>query len=93
MRPTGPKPVLSTLRYFRDEYEAHILEKRCPAKRCVSLLKFTVDEEKCTKCGVCFRACPTDAIIWEEKQTASLDQEKCIKCLSCYTACKFDAID
>ncbi|MBW1708306.1 MAG: NADH-quinone oxidoreductase subunit NuoF [Deltaproteobacteria bacterium] len=90
---TGPNPILSTLRYFRDEYEAHILEKRCPAKRCVNLLKFTVDPEKCTKCGSCFRVCPTGAVIWEKKQLASIDQEKCIQCLSCFSACKFDAID
>ncbi|MBW2091468.1 MAG: 4Fe-4S binding protein, partial [Deltaproteobacteria bacterium] len=90
---TGPNPVLSTLRYFRDEYEAHILEKRCPAKRCIALLKFTVDEEKCTKCGSCFRACPAEAVIWEKKQVASIDRDKCIQCLSCYSACKFDAID
>ncbi len=90
---TGPNPVLSTLRYFRDEYEAHILEKRCPAKRCINLLKFTVNEEKCTKCGACFRACPSGAVVWEKKQTAYIDREKCIQCLSCYSACRFDAID
>ena len=67
---TGPNPVLSTLRYFRDEYEAHIHEKRCPAKRCAALLKFEVDAEKCKKCGVCFKECPVHAIEWSKKETA-----------------------
>ena len=89
---TGPNPVLSTLRYFRDEYEAHILEHRCPAKRCVALLKFEVDTDACTKCGMCARACPVDAIEWEKKQVARIDKEICIQCLTCYDKCKFDAI-
>ncbi len=89
---TGPNPVLSTLRYFRDEYEAHILEHRCPAKRCVALLKFEVDEEACTMCGMCARACPVDAIVWEKKKVARIDKEACIQCLTCYDKCKFDAI-
>jgi len=89
---TGPNPVLSTLRYFRDEYEAHIFERRCPAKRCVALLKFEVDPEACTKCGMCARACPVDAIEWEKKQVARIDKETCIQCLTCYDKCKFDAI-
>lgn len=89
---TAPNPVLSTLRHFRHEYEAHIKEKKCPAKRCASLLEFKVVPEKCTKCGLCFRACPADAVIWEKKQVAFIDKDKCIKCLSCYKACRFDAI-
>jgi NADH:ubiquinone oxidoreductase subunit F (NADH-binding)/(2Fe-2S) ferredoxin/Pyruvate/2-oxoacid:ferredoxin oxidoreductase delta subunit len=89
---TGPNPVLSTLRYFRDEYEAHIYERRCPAKRCVALLKFEVDPEACTRCGMCARACPVDAIEWEKKQVARIDKETCIQCLTCYDKCKFDAI-
>jgi NADH-quinone oxidoreductase subunit F/NAD(P)H dehydrogenase (quinone)/NADP-reducing hydrogenase subunit HndC len=89
---TGPNPVLSTLRYFRDEYEAHIHEKRCPAKRCVALLKFEVDPAVCTKCGACFRACPTEAIAWKKKEVARIDREKCIKCMTCFEKCKFDAI-
>ena len=68
---TAPNPVLSTLRYFRDEYEAHIHEKRCPAKRCVALLKFEVDPEICTMCGACFRACPVEAIVWKKKEVAA----------------------
>jgi len=89
---TGPNPVLSTLRYFREEFEAHILEKRCPAKRCVALLDFAIDPELCTACGLCFRACPAEAIIWQKKEKARIDREKCIECLTCYDRCKFGAI-
>ncbi len=89
---TGPNPVLSTLRYFRDEFEAHIVEKRCPAKRCVELLEFEVDESLCTKCGMCFRACPVEAVEWKKKEVARIDKEKCIKCLTCFDKCKFNAI-
>jgi NADH-quinone oxidoreductase subunit F/NAD(P)H dehydrogenase (quinone)/NADP-reducing hydrogenase subunit HndC len=89
---TGPNPVLSALRYFRDEFEAHIVEKRCPAKRCVSLLKFEVDEEKCTKCGACFRACPVEAVEWKKKTLARIDVDKCIQCMTCFEKCRFDAI-
>jgi NADH:ubiquinone oxidoreductase subunit F (NADH-binding)/(2Fe-2S) ferredoxin/NAD-dependent dihydropyrimidine dehydrogenase PreA subunit len=89
---TGPNPVLSTLRYFRDEYEAHIHEKRCPAKRCVALLKFEVDPEICTMCGLCSRACPVEAIAWKKKEVARIDREKCIKCMTCFDKCKFGAI-
>ncbi|MFO7558603.1 MAG: NADH-quinone oxidoreductase subunit NuoF [Desulfobacterales bacterium] len=89
---TGPNPVLSTLRYFKDEYIAHIYEKRCPAKRCVALLKFEVDPDLCKKCGLCFKACPADAITWEKKTVAVIGKDKCVKCLTCYSKCKFDAI-
>ena len=89
---TGPNPVLSTLRYFREEYEAHIIEKRCPAKRCAELLEYRVEPDECTKCGMCFRACPVEAIEWKKKEVARIDTEKCIKCLTCYDKCKFDAI-
>ncbi len=89
---TGPNPVLSTLRYFRDEFETHIYDKQCPAKRCAALLKFEVDPEICKKCGLCFKSCPVDAIEWKKKEAARIDKEKCIKCLTCYSKCKFDAI-
>jgi NADH-quinone oxidoreductase subunit F/NAD(P)H dehydrogenase (quinone)/NADP-reducing hydrogenase subunit HndC len=90
---TGPNPVLSTLQYFRDEYEAHIYERKCPAKRCAALLKFEVDTDKCKKCGVCYKQCPADAVEWEKKQPARIIKEKCIKCMTCITNCRFDAID
>jgi len=90
---TAPNPVLSTLRYFKDEYIAHVYEKHCPAKRCAALLKFEVDPEKCQKCGLCFKACPVGAISWEKKQPAVIDKQKCIQCLSCYETCRFGAID
>ncbi len=89
---TAPNPVLSTLRYFRDEYEAHIYEKKCPAKRCAALLDFEIDPELCQKCGDCFKACPAEAIIWKKKEVARIDKEKCIKCLVCFDKCKFGAI-
>ncbi len=90
---TGPNPVLSTLQYFRDEYEAHVYEKRCPAKRCAELLEFVVDPDRCKKCGICFKNCPAGAIRWEKKQPAFIDKDKCIKCMSCILNCPFDAID
>jgi len=90
---TAPNPVLSTLRYFKDEYYAHIIDKKCPAKRCVALLKFEVDPDKCKKCGLCFKSCPTEAIVWKKKEVAYIDKEKCVKCLTCFSKCKFDAIN
>jgi NADH:ubiquinone oxidoreductase subunit F (NADH-binding)/(2Fe-2S) ferredoxin/NAD-dependent dihydropyrimidine dehydrogenase PreA subunit len=90
---TAPNPALSTIRFFRDEYEAHILKKECPARVCVDLIKFEVNEENCKKCGACFKACPAGAVTWEKKQPALIDKEKCVKCRSCVQACKFHAID
>ncbi len=89
---TGPNPVLSTLRYFIDEYNAHIIEKRCPAKRCVALLKFEIDPEICTKCGLCFKSCPAGAIEWKKKEVAKIDKSKCVKCLTCFDRCRFGSI-
>jgi ferredoxin len=89
---TAPNPVLSTIRYFRDEYEAHIKEKRCPAKFCKELIFFSIDPENCTGCGACLRICPVDAIMGEKKKVHQLDPNKCIKCRACYEACKFDAV-
>jgi NADH-quinone oxidoreductase subunit F len=90
---TAPNPVLSTLRYFRHEYEAHIKEKRCPSNSCKDLLKFEVVEDACKKCGLCFKICPVDAVTWEKGGVAIIDKEKCTKCTSCYDACRFMAIE
>lgn len=89
---TAPNPVLTTLKYFKEEYEAHINEKKCPASVCVDLISFEVDQEVCTKCGKCFSACPSEAVIWEKKQKAVIDKDKCIKCRACIDACEFRAI-
>lgn len=89
---TAPNPVLSTIRYFRDEYEAHIKEKKCPAKFCKELIFFSIDPENCTGCGACLKICPADAIMGETKKPHQLDPNKCIKCRACYEACKFDAV-
>lgn len=89
---TAPNPVLTTLKYFRDEYTAHIVEKKCPAKVCKNLLTYTIVPDKCTGCTVCARKCPVDAISGERKQVHVIDQEICIKCGDCYSRCKFDAI-
>jgi NADH:ubiquinone oxidoreductase subunit F (NADH-binding)/NAD-dependent dihydropyrimidine dehydrogenase PreA subunit/(2Fe-2S) ferredoxin len=90
---TAPNPVLSTIRYFRNEYEAHIREKRCPALVCPDLIQFRVIPEKCKMCGLCQKACPVEAISWEKKKPAVIDSEKCTKCRSCIQACKFWAIE
>jgi NADH-quinone oxidoreductase subunit F len=90
---TAPNPVLSTIRYFRHEYEAHIKEKECPSHSCKPLLHFKVIEDKCKKCGVCPRVCPVDCISWEKGQVAVIDREKCTECTSCYDACRFMAIE
>ena len=90
---TAPNPVLTTLRYFRDEYDAHVREKRCPAHSCIALIKFAVNPELCKKCGQCFKTCPAGAVAWEKKQVAVIDQQKCVKCKNCILACKFNAIE
>ena len=90
---TAPNPILSTIKYFRHEYEAHINEKRCPSNCCKELLLWEVSQEKCVKCGACLKACPVDAIKWEKGQIAELIKEKCTKCKSCYDACRFMAIE
>lgn len=89
---TLPNPVLSTLRYFRDEYEAHVLEKRCPAKVCKPLLKYYIDEKKCVGCAVCVKNCLQGAISGAKKLPHKIDLNKCIKCGICIEKCKFGAI-
>ena len=90
---TAANPVLSTMRYFKDEYEAHIHDKKCPAGVCKSLILYSVLEEKCTGCGLCLRKCPQDAVSGEKKQPHHIDQETCIKCGVCYDQCRFEAIE
>lgn len=89
---TAPNPVLTTIKYFREEYEAHIKEKRCPAHVCRALIKYFIDAEKCTGCGLCLKQCPEGAIVGELKKLHSIDQSKCSRCGICYTLCKFEAI-
>ena len=90
---TAPNPVLSTLRYFRDEYIAHIVDKKCPAGVCKSLLSFSIDADKCRGCTKCARNCPAGAITGAVKQAHVIDQSKCIKCGACMDNCKFGAIE
>ena len=89
---TAPNPVLSTLRYFRDEYIAHIVDKRCPAGVCKHLLRYTIDADKCKGCTACARKCPVNAISGTVKQPHVIDNDKCIKCGTCIDTCKFGAI-
>ncbi len=90
---TAPNPVLTTIRYFRDEYEAHIKDRKCPAGVCKELITYQIIEEKCPGCGLCVKACPTEAITFMgKKKPVVLDQEKCIKCGICYDVCKLGAI-
>ncbi|RKY89972.1 NADH-quinone oxidoreductase subunit NuoF [candidate division KSB1 bacterium] len=89
---TAPNPVLSTIRYFRDEYEAHIKKKRCPALVCKDLIIYRIIPEKCTGCRRCVQVCPTGAITGPKAQPHNLDASKCIKCGACYEVCRFDAI-
>jgi len=88
----APNPVLTTLLYFRDEYEKHIQDKKCPAGVCKNLFYYEIDPDACTGCQVCMKKCPQEAISGEKKEPHAIDQEKCIKCGICYDACKFDAV-
>ena len=89
---TAPNPVLSTLKYFRDEYIAHVVDKKCPAGQCTSLKTYRIDAEKCKGCSICAKKCPVSAISGEVKSPFVIDEEKCIKCGVCAEVCKFDAV-
>jgi len=89
---TAPNPVLTGLRYFRSEYEAHIIDKKCPAGQCKALLTYTIDAEKCIGCTICAKNCPVNAIEGIVRKTHIIDQDACIQCGNCLTACKFGAV-
>ena len=89
---TAPNPVLSTLKYFRDEYEAHVRDKVCPAGVCKNLVKYSIDADKCKGCSACARKCPVGAITGEIKSPYTIDSDKCVKCGVCMETCKFGAV-
>ena len=89
---SAPNPALTTIKYYRDEYEAHIAEKRCPAGACTALVDFFIDAEKCTGCTLCARKCSVGAITGDKKKPHVIDNDKCVRCGQCITSCRFDAI-
>ena len=89
---TAANPVLSTIRYFRDEYDAHILDRHCPAKECRGLFLYQIDADACKGCGICLKSCPADAITGERKVAHVIDQEKCTRCGTCWEKCPFTAV-
>jgi Na+-translocating ferredoxin:NAD+ oxidoreductase RNF subunit RnfB len=89
---TAPNPILTTIKYFREEYEAHIHDQSCPAKECKNLIIYVIDKDNCTGCTLCARNCPTSCISGEAKKVHEIDQERCIKCGMCFTVCNFDAV-
>lgn len=90
---TAPNPVLSTLKYFWDEYRAHVIDKKCPAGVCKALLKYAINQDKCKGCGLCSKQCPVDAINGNLKEAHFIDINKCIKCGSCIEVCRFNAVE
>ena len=89
---TAPNPVLSTLKYFRDEYDAHIREHRCPAGNCEALISFHVVPDKCTVCGACAKVCPVNAVVEAGKAPPTIEQDACTRCRTCFEVCPSDAI-
>ena len=89
---TAANPVLSTIRYFKDEYLAHIEKKKCPAGVCRELIQFSIDPDKCEGCLRCLRECPTGAVSGEKRQAHTINQDMCISCGACYDVCKFKAV-
>jgi NADH-quinone oxidoreductase subunit F len=89
---SAPNPALTTIKYYRDEYEAHIVDKRCPAGTCTALVDFYIDPEKCTGCTLCVKKCSVEAITGEKKKPHVIDNDKCVRCGRCITSCRFDAI-
>jgi NADH:ubiquinone oxidoreductase subunit F (NADH-binding)/(2Fe-2S) ferredoxin/NAD-dependent dihydropyrimidine dehydrogenase PreA subunit len=89
---TAANPVLSTIRYFREEYDAHILDRRCPAKECRGLFLYQIDAEACKGCGICLKSCPVDAITGERKAPHVIDRQKCTRCGTCWEKCPFTAV-
>jgi len=89
---TAPNPVLTTLNYFREEYESHVVDHRCPAGVCKALVTYSIEEAECNGCGLCRRNCPADAIIGETKEPHAIEADRCTKCGICYESCRFDAV-
>lgn len=90
---TAPNPVLTTLQFFKDEYVSHIIDKKCPAGVCKSLIEYHINPDACTGCGLCQKNCPQNAITGEERNPRTITNEKCIKCGVCIDSCKFDAVE
>jgi len=90
---SAPNPVLSTIRYFRHEYEAHIRDKKCPAGVCKALITYRIDPKACTGCTLCAKRCPQQCISGEPKKTYVIDESKCIKCGLCKDVCNFNAVN
>ena len=89
---SAPNPVISTLKYFREEFRQHAIQKACKALECKSMSKITIDEEKCKACGLCQKSCPVNAIEGEGREKRKINQDKCVKCGTCITRCPFHAI-